>query len=84
MKYFLSAAFVASVAFMPWWVALPLAIVLLAEWQAAFVVISGGIMRDLLFGVPQPALWGFSMIYTAVFGFLALLSWYLHIHVLER
>lgn len=84
MKYALSAAFILSAAFMPWWLVVVLAVVLLAEWQSFVIVVAGGMLRDLLFGAPQPALFGFSMLYTLIFGALALLAWYLHRHMLER
>jgi hypothetical protein len=84
MMFVLSAAFLISVVTMPWWACVALAVLVLAYGKAYWVVIAGGAARDLIFGAPQPALMGFSYIYTTVFIFLALISWYLHRNMLER
>ena len=76
-------AFFSSIFLMPWWAVFFLGILFLALFQAYALVVMGGVLMDLLFGIPEPAVFGFSYLYTLVFALLALLAWFLEKSMLE-
>lgn len=82
-SFFVIAAYILSAVLLPWWITVFLAVILLAYFKAYGVVVFGGILMDLLYGAPQPALFEFQYIYTLVFGILALVSWVLDRMILE-
>jgi|GEM_PF-1014394 len=82
-KVSLSAAFLVSALLLPWWSTVILGILLLGFYRSYAVVVTGGVLMDLIFGVAQPALFGFAYIYTAMFLVLVLLSMYLNTRILE-
>ncbi len=82
MRTLVGIAFIMSAVTAPWWVTVPFGIALISKGVYGIVVL-GGIIMDYLFGMPVEALGGFSFVYTALFASLAIISWYLHKHVLE-
>ncbi len=74
----MAAVFFASVLVAPWWLTICCGLFLLSFFESAVVVIIGGVLMDLIFGTPIPALGGFHYLYTTLFIFLAAVSWYLH------
>ncbi len=76
-------AFLLSAVLLPWWGTVALGIFGLAYFEAYLTVIVGGLFMDILFGVSEPRLFGFSYIYAAVFTLLAVTAWYLNRAILE-
>lgn len=71
-------AFFLSALLCPWWLTVFLAIMILSFFETPLLVIIGGLFMDLLFSAPIEPLGGFRYLYTTLFIFLSLLSWYLH------
>lgn len=69
---FLGMVFVA-----PWWASIAFALVLLVCGNNTFVVVLGGVIMDLTFGTPIASLGGFQYLYTTLFVFLSIVTWYL-------
>lgn len=65
-EVFFIAGYVASIFFLPWWMALFFGVVLLAYYKKYFFVLAGGLMLDALYGAPFATLSGFSYLYTAL------------------
>lgn len=80
---FLSAAFLLSALLLPWWATVLLGIAVIGIYRSYAVAIIGGIMMDLLFGIPQPALFGFAYVYTLLFAILSAVAFYLDRRILE-
>ncbi|PIR85405.1 hypothetical protein COU15_01080 [Candidatus Kaiserbacteria bacterium CG10_big_fil_rev_8_21_14_0_10_45_20] len=64
--------FFLSILFVPWWFSVVLAIMIASRGEDFFVLPIGGVLLDVLFGVPVVALGGFSFIYTVVFSAMAI------------
>lgn len=82
-KVFFGVAFLVSAVVLPWFVTVTLGIIALVYFQLYGTVIVGGLLLDLLFSIPEPHLFGFSYIYTALFLLLALIAVYLERAILE-
>ena len=82
-KIFVIGAFFVSVVYLPWWVTVFLAVVLLAVWQAYVSVILGALLLDIVFGAPVTAFTGFSYLYTLTFSLLAGVTFFLNRSMLE-
>ncbi len=82
-RVLLGIAFLFSALFLPWWLTICIGIFAIVLFRMYAVVIFGGFLMDMLFGIPEPRLFGFSCIYTAVFVILALIAWFLDRAILE-
>ncbi len=60
----------------PWWVFVPLGIVVATFSFGAYFVIAGGVLLDVLYGVPVLGL-SFPVLYTILFGTIALVRIYI-------
>jgi hypothetical protein len=82
-RILLSIAFLFSALFLPWWLTVSLGILAVGFFRMYIVVVFGGFLMDMLFGVAEPRLFGFSFIYTGIFLILALIAWFLDRAILE-
>jgi putative Ca2+/H+ antiporter (TMEM165/GDT1 family) len=82
-KYFFIISFFISVVYLPWWVTVSIAIVLLSVWRTYATVMLGALCLDILFGSPLAAFGGFAYLYTAIFALLVFLSFFLNRTMLE-
>lgn len=74
MKYVLVALFVVSLISAPWWVVVPLGIILTTIPLGIPVAVLGGVYLDAVFGAPIASLGGMAHLYTALFVGAGLLS----------
>lgn len=66
--------FILSAVMLPWWVTVPLAI-LLAPIKRSFIFLAiGGALMDVTFGAPVTTLWGFAYIYTVTFAVVGIVA----------
>ena len=79
-KFLFIASFFVSVLFLPWWVSVFIAVILLAEWRAYVSVILGAVMLDVIFGSPLTLLGGFAYLYTGIFVALVALGIWLAVY----
>ncbi|MBX9765075.1 hypothetical protein K2X83_00335 [Patescibacteria group bacterium] len=82
-KILIIVSYGVSILFLPWWVSVVLAVLLLGVWQAYVSVILGAVTLDVLFGSQLAAFSGFSYVYTAIFCILALCTFVLSRAMLE-
>lgn len=71
-RVLVSIAFFVSIVALPWFVSVPLGVLIIALWGASVEAVIGGIMLDSMFGAPIQALAGFPFLYTTLFLVLAL------------
>ncbi len=83
IRIFFVILFFISVFVTPWWVIVPLGIVLLAYFEAYLSVLLGGLIVDTLFGVPLSGVFGITYFYTAVFVILIFSTLLLRLRLLE-
>lgn len=74
IRVFLTVIFFTSVLFMPWWFSIPLAVLLIAYYQAYVEVVVGAIIMDGMFGTPVSAFLGVEFFYTFIIVSLVILS----------
>lgn len=77
MHISLSVIFLLSVLFLPWWVSVFLAILLLSSYKSRLVILCGGLLMDTLYGAPIVSLFSISYLYTTLFLVLILTSMFL-------
>jgi K+-sensing histidine kinase KdpD len=82
-KIFVIVAYGISIIFLPWWVSVALAVILLGVWQAYASVIVGALLLDIVFGAPLFAFSGFSYLYTLIFVVLVAVTFVLARAMLE-
>lgn len=83
VKYFFIIALFVSVVYLPWWLSVGIALVLLSVWRAYVSVILGALCIDILFGSPLLAFGGFAYLYTAIFSALTLMTLFLSRAMIE-
>ncbi len=67
MKFTLFALFILSLLTLPWWVFMPLGIIVAGLPGGALVALAGGVVLDATYGSALVPLGGFSYLYTALF-----------------
>lgn len=70
MRTTLALFFVVSLVYLPWWVVVPLGIVLSALPGGGVVAVVGGAVLDVVHGAPS-AFFGTAYLYTALFSLSA-------------
>ena len=75
--------FFASVILAPWWFTVLVGVYILARWNLFVPVILGGMLMDLIYGMPSGVLGMSALLYTIVFMMLAVAARYLHATMLE-
>lgn len=83
IRFFFSLVFFASVILMPWYVTVPLGIMLMILFGAYAEAIIGGILLDGMFGTGIAVLAGISYLYTLLFSGLSLCAFVLRRALLE-
>jgi hypothetical protein len=82
MTLLLGALYLGATIFLPWWVAVPLGILLATTYSGAPLSVLGGGILDATHGVTIPIL-GFAHVYTGLFLITALLVLVLRPRVAE-
>jgi hypothetical protein len=75
--------FFVSIVIGPWWLTVIVGTVLLARWNAVIPVVVGGILMDMLFGVPLTLIGNTMALYTLAFSLMAFASLYLSATMIE-
>lgn len=83
MKYLATLVFFGTILWGPWWLAIAVAVFLLALWRSFITVLVGGMTADLLFGVPLAPLFNITFFYTLLFGFLSIAERYVRTRMLD-
>lgn len=83
MKVAFVALFFLSILFAPWWLTVPLGIIILLEPWGMPVAVFGGVLVDVLFGTPIASLGGFAYLYTLLFVCGGLTVLYLRSRVVD-
>lgn len=63
-RLFLASAFFVSILLSPWVVSVAIALAYLADGGSVLLVVIGGLLSDIIFGAPIPALHGFQYLAT--------------------
>ena len=71
-RFLLIGIFFLSILFAPWWLSFFIAIIIASSGEDLLVLPIGGVLLDVLFGVPIATLGGFSFLYTALLSIIAL------------
>ena len=83
MKILFSILYLASCVFLPWYLSVALAVILIAYFNLWPLAIIGGLLMDIAFGAPLPILFNFAYFYMALFALLALFEMVLRQRMLE-
>lgn len=83
MKYLTTLVFFGTILWGPWWLAIAVAVFLLALWRSFVTVLVGGMTADLLFGVPLASLFNITFFYTLLFGLLSIAERYVRTRMLD-
>ncbi len=75
--------FFASVLLGPWWISIAAGIWIASISERSVPLIVGGMLMDMLFGAPIPALFGFNFLYTTIFLLIVLSALYFRRRILE-
>lgn len=73
MRFALFALFLLSLVTLPWWVFMPLGIIIAGLPGGASVAVFGGVVLDAVFGIALPSLGNLSHLYTALFVLVVIL-----------
>lgn len=75
--------FLVSCIFFPWFVSVPLGILVIVYTPYWYVAVVGGLVIDLAFGAPVPALFNFAFIYSSLCIILSLIALTLRQQMME-
>ena len=73
----ISALFLVSLVFLPWWVSVPLGIIAATTKYGGPIAVFGGVVLDAVYGTPIDILFGFQYVYTTLFLLVVLLVYVL-------
>jgi hypothetical protein len=82
-KLVFSILYFVSCVFLPWYLTAIFAIVLIVYLDLWPIAILGGLLMDIAFGAPIPAVFSFAYIYSALFVLLTIIAVVLRQRMLE-
>lgn len=74
IRILLLSLFFFGIFFLPWFIVVGVAILLLAYTRDSIPVLAGGLVYDVLYGAPIALFWGYAYLYTTLFLLLIAVS----------